>query len=443
LEETVTKIVVLGAGIGGISAAYELHSVLGRRAEITVISDSPWFHFVPSNPWVALKWREPEDIKIHLPELLAKFGIGFDPAGAKRVVPQDNAIELRDGRRVLYDYLVIATGPALAFDEIEGLGPEANTISICHVDHAAKAAVRWEEFCRDPGPMVIGAVQGASCFGPAYEFALMVNTDLRKRQIRDRVPITFVTAEPYIGHLGLGGVGDTKGLLESMMRDRDIRWVTNAKIDRFAADAVELTEIGEDGKPKGQRRIPSKLTMFIPGFRGVPALMGEDGKGLPGLANPRGFVLVDKFQRNPTFRNVFAVGVCVAIPPYEQTPVPVGVPKTGYMIESMVSAVAENIAALVSGKEPHREPTWNAVCLADFGDSGVAFVALPQIPPRNLNWAGQGYWVHLAKVAFEKYFLRKVRRGSSEPVYERIVMKALGIAKLRPKRPAPPTQAAE
>ena len=75
--------------------------------------------------------------------------------------------------------------------------------------------------------------------------------------------------------------------------------------------------------------------------------------------------------------------------------------------------------------------TWNAVCLADFGDSGVAFVALPQIPPRNVNWSGQGYWVHMAKVAFEKYFLRKVRNGSSEPGYERFVMKTLGVQRLR------------
>jgi sulfide:quinone oxidoreductase len=439
----VAKIVVLGAGIGGISMAYELREQLGRRAEITIVSDGPWFQFVPSNPWVALNWRKPEDIKVHLPEVLAKFRIAFDAAGARRVLPEQNSIELGDGRLLAYDYLVIATGPALAFDEIEGLGPEGHNISICHVDHAAAAAERWERFYRDPGPIVIGAVQGASCFGPAYEFALMVNTDLRRRRIRDQVPITFVTSEPYIGHLGLGGVGDTKGLLEKVLRDRDIRWVTNAKVDRVGAEAVEITEVGEDGKPKGQRAIPAKLSMFIPAFRGVAALMGADGKGLPGLANPRGFVLVDKQQRNPTYRNVFAVGVCVAIPPYEQTPVPVGVPKTGYMIESMVSAVARNIGALLDGREAREEASWNAVCLADFGNDGVAFVALPQIPPRNVNWAGQGYWVHLAKVAFERYFLRKVRKGSSEPLYERVVMKTLGITKLRARRPPAPPQAAE
>ena len=435
------RLIVLGAGLGGISAAYELRSVLGHHADITLLSESEWFQFVPSNPWVAIKWRRPADVKVHLPGLLQKFGIAFDAAGAKRVLAAENAVELMDGRRLSYDYLVIATGPALAFDEVEGMGPQANSISICQVDHAAAAAERWERFCEDPGPMVVGAAQGASCFGPAYEFAFLANADLRKRKLRDRVPMTFVTAEPYIGHLGLGGVGDTKGMLESMLRDRDINWITNARVDRVAADTVEVTEMAEDGTPKRQHRLASRLTMFIPAFRGVPCVLGEDGKGIPGLANPRGFVIIDKHQRNPAFGNIFAVGVCVAIPPPEATPVPVGVPKTGYMIESMVSAVAENIRDLIAGREPQSVPTWNAVCLADFGDDGVAFVALPQIPPRNVNWAGHGYWVHMAKVAFEKYFLRKVRKGSSEPAFERLVMKALGIDKLKPGPARRPTAA--
>ena len=425
------RVVVLGAGVGGVPMAFELRDRLGRTAEIEVVSDSEWFQFVPSNPWVAVNWRKPKDIKVHLPEVFAKLGIGFTAAGAKQVLPKLNEILLNDGRRISYDYLVIAAGPKLAFDEIEGLGPQANTKSICHVDDAGKTAASWEEFCRNPGPIVVGAVQGASCFGPAYEYALMLVTDLRKRKIRDRAPITFVTSEPYIGHLGLGGVGDTKGMLESILRDRDVKWITNAKIDRVTPDGVEATEVNEDGSVKKTHKLPSKFSMFIPGFRGVDCLRDDDGKWIAGLTNPRGFVLIDQHQRNPQFPNIFAVGVCTAIPPYEATPVPVGVPKTGYMIESMVTATAHNIAELVAGKQPSHVATWNAVCLADFGDNGVAFVALPQIPPRNVNWSSQGYWVHLAKVGFEKYFLRKVRKGSSEPGYERIVMKMLGVNKLK------------
>ncbi len=426
-----TKIVVLGAGIGGVPMAFELKELLGKKAEITVVSQTDYFQFVPSNPWVAVNWRKPGDVKVSLPEVFKRLKIGFTSVGAKRVKPEQNAVELNDGSTLAYDYLVIATGPHLAFDEVEGLGPKAHTQSVCHVEHAGSAGERWEEFCKNPGPMVIGAVQGASCFGPAYEYALTAVADLRKRKIRDRVPITFVTSEPYIGHLGLGGVGDTKGMLESVMRDRDIKWVTNAKIDRINADSVEATEFNEDGSQKKTHKIASKFTMFLPAFRGVDCLKDEDGKWIEGLTNPRGFVTVDRKQRNAKFPNIFSVGVCVALPPFEPTPVPVGMPKTGYMIESMCTAAAHNIRDLIAGKEATHEGTWNAVCLADFGDNGIIFVAQPQIPPRNVNWSAQGYWVHLAKVAYEKYFMRKVRKGHCEPVYERVIMKALGIVRLR------------
>jgi sulfide:quinone oxidoreductase len=425
------KVVVIGAGIGGVPMAFELKEMLGKTSDVQVVSDSEWFQFVPSNPWVAVNWRTADQVKVHLPGTFAKLKIGFNASGAKRIDPANNVVYLGDGGRLDYDFLVIATGPKLAFDEIEGLGPQAYTNSICDVGHAASAGEKWEAFCRDPGPMVVGAVHGASCYGPAYEYAMLAVTELRRRKIRDRVPMTFLTPEPYIGHLGLGGVGDTKSLLESVMRDRDIKWITNAKIDRIALDGVEATEVNDDGSPKKAYKLPSKYTMLIPAFRGVDCLRGEDGKWIEGLTNPRGFVLADKHQRNPKYPNVFSVGVCVAIPPYEATPLAVGMPKTGYMIESMVTATAHNIRDLIAGKAPTQVPSWNAVCLADFGDSGVAFLAIPQIPPRNVNWSGQGYWVHMAKVGFEKYFLRKVRNGSSEPGYERFLLKTIGVERLK------------
>ena len=102
------------------------------------------------------------------------------------------------------------------------------------------------------------------------------------------------------------------------------------------------------------------------------------------------------------------VGVCVAIPPVNATPIATGAPKTGYMLESMVTATTHNIVNLIKGGEPDEKGSWNAVCLADFGDTGVAFVALPQIPPRNTNWASRGKWVHLAKIAYEKTIMKLI-----------------------------------
>ena len=419
-------VVVLGAGLGGAIMAYELRDTLRPEDKITVITKDPKYHFVPSNPWIAVGWREQDDITIDLAPTTAKKGIDFIPVAAERLHPDENRVELVDGRSVAYDYIVIATGPELAFDEIEGFGPDGHTQSICHIDHALKAREAFERFRKDPGPVVIGAAQGASCFGPAYEFTFIVETALRRAKIRDQVPMTFVTSEPYIGHLGLDGVGDTKGLLESEMRDKHIKWMTNTRIKRVEEGHMFVEEVGEDGTVKAERDLPFAFSMMLPAFRGVKAV-----RDIEGLSNPRGFTLVDTHQRNPKYRNIFAVGVCVAIPPMGPTPVPCGVPKTGFMIESMVTATAHNIGNLVRGNEPDQVGTWNAVCLADFGDSGVAFVAQPQIPPRNVNWSSSGKWVHLAKVGFEKYFLHKIRKGTSEPFYEKLAMQALGIDKLK------------
>jgi len=197
-------------------------------------------------------------------------------------------------------------------------------------------------------------------------------------------------------------------------------------VDKLDAERMLVSEMAEDGSVRQTHDLPQVFSMMLPAFRGVEAV-----RDIEGLVNPRGFVLVDRHQRNPAFPEVFAIGVCVAIPPVGKTPVPVGVPKTGFMIESMVTATAHNIVRLIEGKEPDAEATWNAVCLADFGDSGVAFVAQPQIPPRNVNWASSGKWVHAAKVGFEKYFLHKIRSGVSEPFYEKLALQALGIDKLK------------
>ncbi|MFA6072135.1 MAG: FAD/NAD(P)-binding oxidoreductase [Janthinobacterium sp.] len=424
------RIVVLGAGIGGVPMAFEMKETVGKHHDVIVISDSPTFHFVPSNPWVPPRWRKPEELKVELAPVMKKKGIEFIQKAATKVDPVNNQVQLDDGSAVAYDYLIIATGPRLAFEEIPGLGPDGYTSSVCHVDHAAIAAEELDKFMENPGPVVIGAVQGASCYGPAYEYLMILETELRNRKIRDKVPMTFVTAEPYIGHLGLGGVGDTKGLLESALRDKSIKWITNAKVDKIEPGMMFVTEVDDDGKDKKKHELPFKHSMMLPPFAGIDAVRNV---GVEGLVNPRGFVLVDEHQRNPTFKNIYSIGVCIAIPPFEKTPVPVGMPKTGYMIESMVTTTGHNIAEQLAGKEPTHHATWNALCLADFGDSGVAFLAMPQIPPRNTTWSSEGKWVHLAKIGFEKYFMRKIRKGISEPYYEKLMLKLMGVVRIKGK----------
>ena len=300
-------VVVIGAGLGGIPAAFDLRKHLPKQHRVTLIGERPYFEFTPSNPWIAVGWRKPTDTRVQMKEPLESKGIEWLVHKVQKIDADRSTLTLDDGHEVPYDYLVIATGPRLAFEEVPGLGPEGFTQSVCSQDHSAEAWRRYQEFVKNPGPIIVGAAPGASCFGPAYETAMILDSDLRKRRIRDKVPMTYVTSEPYVGHMGLGGVGDSKGLMESELRERHIKWITNAKILSVAANEMTVHELDENGALKKEHKLPFAYSAVIPAFKGVDAVAS-----VAGLCNPRGFVLIDKHQRSPKYKNIFSVGVCVA-----------------------------------------------------------------------------------------------------------------------------------
>jgi len=421
-----SHIVILGAGIGGLPSAYELRAVLGSHHKITLINERDYFQFTPSNPWIAVGKRARKAITFELRPYLEKKEINFIDKRVTIVKAEKNQVVFNGGTSLGYDYLVIATGPSLAFNEVEGSGPDGYTQSICTTAHAEQAYDAYTSLLsKGSGHIIIGAMPSASCFGPAYEFAFILDSEMRRKKIRHKFKITYVTSEPYIGHLGLGGVGDSKGLLESEFRSHHIDWIVNAQTTRVEEGRMWVEELSDNGEKLKDHELEFDFSMMLPAFRGVDAVAK-----VKSLCDSRGFVMVDEYQRNPSYQNIYSAGVCIAIPPVDKTPVPTGAPKTGYMIESMVTAIAQNIKANIEGRRPHKKATWNAICLADMGDSGAAFVALPQMPPRNVAWIKKGKWVHAAKIAFEKYFIRKMKKGNTDPIYEKYFLKMLGIEKL-------------
>lgn len=420
------KIVVLGAGTGGMPAAYEIKHLLGEEHQVVMVNEREYFRFIPSNPWVAVGWREPNAISIPIAKHLANKHIDFICAFVTKIDADNNQLITADNDIIDYDYLVIASGPKLAFDAIPGSGPEHFTQSVCSLEHALSCKENVDALIANPGPVLVGAFQGASCFGPAYEYVFILDKVLRDAGIRKHVPIQFITSEPYIGHLGLDGVGDSKSMLESALRQRDIKWICNASVDYIEKDTMHIDELDRKGNIDFNHALPFKHAMFIPPFVGIDAVANVDG-----LCNKKGFVITDEHQRSIRYGNIFAGGVCVAIPPAQRTPVPTGMPKTGYMIESMMTAVAHNLHSIIVKKaEPTSKGTWNAICIADMGDTGAVFIAMPQIAPRNVSWFATGKWAHLAKIGFEKYFLSKMKNGSSEPLYEKYALKLMGITRL-------------
>ncbi len=427
------RVVVIGAGLGGLPAAYELRHRLPRHHQVTLISNQPKFTFVPSLPWVGLGLRSLSRIQLELAKIVPQHGIELILEAVTAIDPQAKQITLQD-RTLDYDYVVIATGPELALDALPGLGPEGGyTQSVCNPHHALLAHEAWERFLQDPGPMVVGAAAGASCFGPAYEFAMLANHALRQKGLRDQVPITFVTSEPYAGHLGIGGMANSRWLIRAMMADRHVDVMDNVAISQIEPDMIHLA----DG-----RSLPFKYAMILPPFRG-PRFLRE----APGLTDAKGFVPVLPTYRHPEFDSVYSVGVITQLKPIEATPIPIGVPKVGQMTEEMVMAAAHNIAldlGVISGQP--LKPTLQAICFADFGDSGALFLADPLLPDaaghRHRAFTTKGIWVSWMKTAFEKYFMDKMRVGWTMPWFERAGLRAIGLPLVEPMAPSPePIQA--
>jgi len=417
------RVIVIGAGLGGLPAAYELRHVLPREHQVTLISNQPKFTFVPSLPWIGLGLKPLAHIQLDLAKIVPRHGIELILDSAIAIDPRSRQIVLKD-QILNYDYAVIATGPELALDALPGLGPEDGyTQSVCNPHHAVLAGEAWEKFLQDPGPMVIGASPGASCFGPAYEFAFLAHHVLKQKGLRDRVPITFVTSEPYAGHLGIGGMANSRWLIRKFMADREIELMENTAIARFEPDAVHLV----DG-----RELPAKFVMVLPPFRG-PRFLRE----APGLTDAKGFIPVLPTYRHPEFASIYSVGVITQLKPMEPTPIPTGVPKVGLMTEEMALSVAQNIALDIGVISGHQlKPTLQAVCFADFGDTGALFLADPLLPDaaghRHRAITYHGIWVSWMKHGFEKYFLTKMRLGWTIPWFERWVFRAIGLPLVEP-----------
>jgi sulfide:quinone oxidoreductase len=392
------KVLVLGSNFGGLTAALELRHELHGDVDVTVVSPSQHFLFTPSLIWLPFGKRDRADITFPVAPTLDAHGIEFVPAAATAVDPVTKKVTIADGRELGYDYLVIATGYRNKTDVVPGFADNAHTITT--LPEAERTAAAWRRYLADPGDIVIAATQGAGCFGAAYEFLFNTAHQLRKAKLHKQVKLTYVTAEPFLGHFGIGGLPHGEQLLGMFLRKEGIQARVSVGIDHVDTGALVLA---------GGEAIPFSFGMVVPPFLGQEFLNTADG-----LVDEKGYVRVRDTYQSQKYDDVYAVGVAAAVDVPWQTPTPVGIPKTGFPTEVMAHTAALNIAAQIKGDPPDTVKSFGdikAVCVMDAGNNGVIILADKMLPPRKHGVLIPGPQAHLMKLGFEQYFLWKMRHG--------------------------------
>ena len=434
------RIVVLGAGISGHTAALHLRRLLDKSHQVIVVSPNSKWNWIPSNIWVGVGKMTTEQVTFPLMPIYKRKGIEFHQALATALYPEGSsdtssphvAITYTDPARqgetatLAYDFLINGTGPKLNFAATPGLGPDANTVSVCTAAHATEAAFQLGEVIEkmkagQRQSLVVGVGHGTcTCEGAAFEYAFNVEHELRAAGVRDMADLTYLTNEFELGDFGVGGMTFTQNgfettsklWTESLFRERGVSAVLQAHVERIDPGVIHFEQL--DGTKSD---LPFDFAMLLPPFRGAD-LQAFDAQGediTSEVFAPSGFMKVDanytvkpfeewraedwpSTYESQKYSNVFGVGIAFA-PPHQisrprsspnGTVIAPAPPRTG-----MPSGVMGKTAALTirdrikqgSGAKAHKASmaTMGAACVASAGTglrsgSAAAMTMYPVVP---------------------------------------------------------------
>lgn len=391
------RVVVVGGGFAGLSAAYTVRARLRPHDRVTLVAQSTHFVFAPSLVWTALGRRR-KHISFPLEPALAAKNIEFIQEHVREVRVADQRV-VTDRREIPYDRLIVATGGRPDSASVPGLAGEFRFASwVVGEDSALEARNVLDHLYEDPGPLVIGAAQGAGYVSAAYELALALDAAFRAKGIRGRVPMTFITAEPYLGHLGLGQTA-ARAELEKLFRSRNIEYRVAVEIDRIGRNEVRLGT-GEC--------LPAKASVIMPPFTGDVDIWKSAG-----LTDPTGLIPINPQYRHVDHDTVYAAGVAAY---FQESVPPLGLtraPYTGYLATRMGKTAAENVAASLGYGAPAARtlPRMLDVRVLDGGDTGVLLTSRANGAIRNHARRLPGPSAHYLKAALERYLVWRLRTG--------------------------------
>lgn len=425
-------IVIIGNGIASLTAALQLKKLVSDQDWITVISAEQFGVVKTALPYVSMGLRSLKDVRVDLKPLFDKLNIKHIVSTVSKLHPERQIIILENGHRVPFDSLIIADGMVPAWDHIPGLNRSHNMIhSTMDADETMRADLGFKDFLLSPGPLTIACAPGSMDYQSAYQYAFNVDRVLRRYRLRDKVPIRFVTPEPFLGHLGVGGIGDSKNLFEREFRSRQIEWFCNAAIDKVDKASFHILYFDQEGVQRGKKVLNTRYGIIWPAMRAAPYLTE-----VTGLTDRTGLVHTNKFLQSNLYRNIFAIGEVVSQTSLtntflEPTPMETGQPCSDFLRESMTSTVAGNLYEILNKRYPCYEPTGNGFFMIDYGDRGAALLAAPQNPPRNIDRIFEGRFVHIVQKTMERYHLSRLRAGITEPVFERLIFRIMKMPRIK------------
>jgi sulfide:quinone oxidoreductase len=393
--------IIVGGSYAGLAAALELRSRLPASETVTLVSLSEAFIFYPSLIWVVQGERELADISFSIRTVLEGAGVRFVHARLERIDPEAHRITLDDGQEMPFEKLLIATGGEWGWGSTPGLQPKPHgyTVSMLSPQDALEARAHWQALLADPGPVVVGLDLNASLYGAAYEFALNLDIALRKAGVRNEAQVTFLTPEPYLGHFGHDGLGNTRQIIEGAFASQDIPYVTEAQIDHIEEETVVLGNM--------RARLPSRFTMIVPAYRGIRPV-----RQVPGLGDAEGRIPVDATYRSHQYPDIYAAGAAVQLRSQGRTVLPLGVFVPGTASAEMGRIAATNIAAALGYGEPVEKSAkeMKSFYVLDSAGHGL-FMSLGPQSWLNVQLNVPGPWGHWAKIMTEKYQIWQLQTG--------------------------------
>ncbi|MBI5909061.1 MAG: NAD(P)/FAD-dependent oxidoreductase [Betaproteobacteria bacterium] len=373
---------ILGAGLGGLVAAETLRKLLPTSDRVIAVDRAERHFFPPSLLWLMVGARKPEDFTRSLDRLIGR-GVEFRHGDVTRIDPQRREVAIA-GESLAADALVIALGAEYAAEAIPGLAQAGLNLYTMEGATAIRDALARFEGGRI---VVLTAAPMYKCPAAPYEAALLLESHLRKRGVRDQATIEFFAAEPrpmVVTGPELGAA--VRGMIEA----RGIAYHPEHQVKEIDPAAHRI------GFANGASA-DYDLLLYVPPHR-APAVAREAG-----LTNETGWIPVDRHTLQTQFENVFALGDITTIPLKMGRPLP----KAGVFAHGQAEVVAHNIARAWTGKGTPRQFAGEGMCFIEAGGgrAGIGKGNFYAEPTPQVEMHGPNLFWHAGKILYEKYWL--------------------------------------